>query len=470
MAQSGELSESPVSDDEETSFHHVRTIPHEQFGIEDNPDSLAENGFARKAKTSKLNWWSRLLRMSSPIKSRKPSLSGDEDEDEGLLGEDDHGVSFVAQTDKQPRGSGWRLIWRLLALSSIAWTLYSLTYSILKRLSHQSDPLSHWGEPGNASEGLSWYPTDFLRDVLPIPCHSHNDYWRTVPLFSALYAGCISIEADVWSFGTGILYVGHNTASLTANRTFQSLYINPLVEILERQNPSTEFYNDSTHGVFDTNHKQGLTLLVDVKTDGTMTWPYVLAQLEPLRRRGWLTYVENNVLHPGPITVVGTGETPFDVLTANKTYRDAFFDAPLDTMWSAPDLASDPPRPNEDSKVGKSEEGSASPIERKQLQSSGQGSAGTSPTDEYTLLNSYYASTSFAETLGTVWWGRLSAKQLRLMRGRIKGAHEKGLKVRYWDTPYWPRRLRNHIWDVLVKEGADIVNVDDLESVRKGIW
>ena len=28
--------------------------------------------------------------------------------------------------------------------------------------------------------------------------HSHNDYWRDVPLYSALANGVRSIEADVW--------------------------------------------------------------------------------------------------------------------------------------------------------------------------------------------------------------------------------------------------------------------------------
>lgn len=32
------------------------------------------------------------------------------------------------------------------------------------------DWLPHWGEPGNVGEGLKHYPTDFTRDVTPIPC------------------------------------------------------------------------------------------------------------------------------------------------------------------------------------------------------------------------------------------------------------------------------------------------------------
>ncbi|KAH8805729.1 hypothetical protein F5884DRAFT_823348 [Xylogone sp. PMI_703] len=333
--------------------------------------------------------------------------------------------------------------------------------------------LSNWGKPGSGTEGLAWYPTDFLRDVLPIPCHSHNDYWRKVPLFSALRAGCTGVEADVWLYGEE-LYVGHNTASLQRNRTFQSLYVNPLVQILERQNPQTEFYNGTDHGVFDTDSGKSLTLLVDLKTGGAETWPVILKHLEPLRERGWLTYVQDGKVHPRPITVVGTGNTPFDVLMANSTYRDAFFDAPLDEMWEPrnssgdhdwSDLADD--MPGDDA----AEEGS---IEEAAVHAKtgdeGQGKSGVLPTDEFNETNSYYASVAFSSGVGRLWKGRITPRQLKIIRGQIRGAHRRGLKVRYWDLPSWPLGLRNHVWDVLIREGVDMLNVDDLRAASKQVW
>lgn len=338
-------------------------------------------------------------------------------------------------------------------------------YTLFTKSSNNAPgPFVDWGKPGTTSEGLSWYPTNFLRDVIPIACHSHNDYWRKVPLFSALYAGCIGTEADVWDFGGQHLFVGHNNAALTANRTFLSLYIDPLVKILERQNPKTNFYNGSSHGVFDTDHEQSLTLLVDLKTDGATTWPRVLQQLESLRKRGWLSFVENGVVHKRPVTVVGTGETPFNVLTANTTYRDAFFDAPLGTFWKEP--AGQAP-----SSATESTSKDASAFLRRQSATSGQGNAGTSVTDDYNPTNSYYASASFFDLIGVPWrFGKLSDKQLYKLRGHIAGAHEKGLKVRLWDTPAWPRSLREGIWRLLVDEGVDILNVDDLERAKSGLW
>ncbi|TAQ84351.1 hypothetical protein B7494_g7329 [Chlorociboria aeruginascens] len=328
-----------------------------------------------------------------------------------------------------------------------------------------------WGKPGTGTEALAWYPTDFLRDVNPIPCHSHNDYWRRVPLFDALRAGCIGVEADVWLFDEE-LYVGHSTASLTRNRTFQSLYINPLVEILKRQNPTTDFYNDTNHGVFDTDPGKSLTLLVDLKTSGAATWPWVLKQLDPLRERGWLSYVENDEVHTRPITVVGTGNTPFDILTQNSTYRDAFFDAPLDEMWEPRHRHSDTKDvldfddPSGDERlvddVEPAEETPPTP-------DVGQGKSGVTKDDEFNPLNSYYASVSFGQAVGRMWRGKLSPRQMKIIRGQVRGAHRRGLKARYWDLPSWPLGLRNHVWDVLVREGVDMLNVDDLRGASNQV-
>lgn len=64
---------------------------------------------------------------------------------------------------------------------------------------------------------------------------AHLD-WRDVPFYTALAAGAISTEADVWLYN-GTLYVGHETSALTRNRTFESLYVRPILNVLERQNP-----------------------------------------------------------------------------------------------------------------------------------------------------------------------------------------------------------------------------------------
>jgi len=326
--------------------------------------------------------------------------------------------------------------------------------------------LPNWGKKGFAGEGLVEYPTDATRDVLPIRCHSHNDYTRRVPFFDALHWGCTGVEADVWSFGDEELYVGHSTASLTKNRTFRNLYINPIVKLLDRMNQETGFANATTNttrrGVFEADPDQTLVLLVDFKTSGPETFPLVHAQLEALREKDYLTYWDGTQLHNRPITVVGTGNTPFNLVIAETQHRDIFFDAPLDKMWEAPSGL-------DGSNALQQSQQEATVFSN---QKSSQGSMGTEDTtlDDFNSTTSYYASVSFMHAVGFVWRGRLSSKQMNIIRGQIQGAQRRGLKVRYWDTPSWPVNLRNHVWDVLIKEGADMLNVDDLKGAAIENW
>ncbi|KAJ5894068.1 hypothetical protein N7495_005759 [Penicillium taxi] len=316
----------------------------------------------------------------------------------------------------------------------------------------------HRGDQDHQSMDTTHWPTDFSREIIPVGCHSHNDYWRRVPLYSALRAGCVSVEADVWMFD-GELYVGHSTSALTSHRTLRSMYIEPLVEILKKQNPITEFQpipNQSPNGVFDMDPSQTLILLIDFKTDGAATWPTVVESLEPLRELGYLTYFNGEDIVQGPITIVGTGNTPFNLVTRNSTYRDIFFDAPLDKLVDDKDLASDQ---------------SLSTVKR--ATTLGQGMSGTPDAiiaNTFNSTNSFYASVSLKQAIGIPWPFHFSERQMDIIRNQIRVAHHHGLKVRYWGLPGWPLTLRNHVWRILVQEGVDILNVDDLVSATKGNW
>jgi hypothetical protein len=46
----------------------------------------------------------------------------------------------------------------------------------------------------------------------------------------------------------GTLYIGHEVQALTPDRTFDGLYIQPLVGILTKQNPVTPFTEATTVG------------------------------------------------------------------------------------------------------------------------------------------------------------------------------------------------------------------------------
>ncbi|KAI5851103.1 PLC-like phosphodiesterase [Morchella snyderi] len=282
------------------------------------------------------------------------------------------------------------------------------------------DVLDSWD-----SSPYSSYPTQFTRDIIPKKLHSHNDYWRKAPLFTAIANGAISVEADVWLYND-TLYVGHDTSSLTKNRTFSSLYINPLLEILTLQNPETPFVTSPTrNGVYDASVYQTLFLFVDLKTDGATTWPAVLKALHPLRARNYLTTVNDTTITPGPITIIGTGGTPLDQIRG-KSARDYFYDGPL-TELDAKNITR-----------------AVSPI----------------------------ASTALTAAVGAVNGTGLSDEQKAKVEKQVREAHEKGIWVRYWDLPSWPVSLRNGVWRDLVAVGVDLLNVDDLEAAAgmKEVW
>lgn len=292
--------------------------------------------------------------------------------------------------------------------------------------------IKHWRAENPACEIPPSRFEGFSRDIQPVPCHSHNDYLRQVPLYQALEAGCMSVEADIWLQDNEVidrdLYVGHSLKALKPTSTLKKLYIDPLVAILDHQNKGSGIRAtdeiETPSGVFDKSPNTTLVLLLDFKTDGTKTWAAVQEQLEPLRQRDMLTSWNGNTktMIQRPITVVGTGNTPFNLVLANSIYRDIFFDAPLDNL-----------------------------------------------NNTYTSENSYYASVSFQKSVGKVWF-RPSASQADKVNSQIEAASQRGLKARYWDIPNWPISRRNKIWTLLVESGIGVLNVDDVSSAGRWNW
>ncbi|GJD00072.1 hypothetical protein ColKHC_08897 [Colletotrichum higginsianum] len=293
---------------------------------------------------------------------------------------------------------------------------------------------------------------DYSRSVIPKPCHSHNDYWRPYPLFSALVAGCTGVEADIWLSDDGTdLLVGHDRGALSANKTLTTMYLDPLMKILDAENPESRWANhtpyDQPRGAFKTDPNATLVLLIDVKSDPRDTWPLLVKQLEPLRRKQFLTRYEHIQVGPGletkqsrwpaAVTVVGTGnlDRPTFYDYENRSYpdfyayHDTFIDAPLEVL----------------------------PVEN------------TFWRRMWDVDETYMTSTSFKQAIGSVRTG-FSGAQLARLRQQIKTARLSGLRTRYWDIPDWPIGYREYIWQVLVEEGVDLLNVDDLEGATRRGW
>jgi hypothetical protein len=307
---------------------------------------------------------------------------------------------------------------------------YTVLLSLVKSLSPRRDNLNRLqeliagrdGQDTPQNSGCIWAP-GFTLDIKPIACHSHNDYWRQNPLYDAIAAGCTGVEADIWQCDDE-LCVGHEEGSLRPERTLRTLYLDPISCILEQQN-AIEFWNETTpRGIFDTDPDTSLVLLIDFKTNGHDLWGFVSKELEQLRQKGWLTYYNGSAVTTGPITVVVTGDAPFDMVIANETYRDMFFDAPLNDLNDG----------------------------------------------KYTASNSYYASISMKQALGRIWFNSLSTRQTEIINDHVKGAEKFGLVSRYWDIPSWPVSFRMRLWTVLVERGIGMLNVDDIYTASWWNW
>ena len=208
---------------------------------------------------------------------------------------------------------------------------------------------------------------------------------------------------------------------MTSTRTFSSLYIEPILDVLRRENPTSQFVTSSIkNGVFDTASSQTLYLWIDVKTTGETTWPSVVKALQPLRDAGYLTtYSSSGGVKSGAVTVIGTGNTPLDQIQPLSS-RDYFYDAPIPYLGTT--------------------------------------------FSNITAAVSPIASTDFAVQFGTINGTSFNDTQIATLRSQIATAAAKGIKVRYWDTPAWPISTRNAIWKTLVEEGVGLLNADDLAA------
>jgi glycerophosphoryl diester phosphodiesterase len=281
-----------------------------------------------------------------------------------------------------------------------------------------------WKEPdANGAFKFEW-KVDFSRDIVPKNCHSHNDYWRPIPLYTALAAGCTSVEADVWLTDDNELLISHSWSSTTRQRTLRSLYLDPLANIFVHRNASVASTSDREIGIFDTEPNTSIVLLIDFKTDGSKIWPVLSSQLQAFCDKNWLTYYDGTTMHTGPLTIVGTGNTPFELVQQHSTYRFIFYDAPLQSV-SAP---------------------------------------------QYNSTNSYYASANFLAAIGRTRMGRITPGQEDTLKRQIEAAEEKGLRSRYWETPAWPIHTRDNVWAKLMELGVGMLNVDDLVSATRWNW
>ena len=233
--------------------------------------------------------------------------------------------------------------------------------------------------------------------------HAHNDYEHARPLLDALEHGFTSVEADVWLVD-GELRVAHDLVDTRAGVTLESLYLDPLDELVRQQG----------HSIYP-GWDGSLQLLIDIKSDGEST--YAAIEKELAEHPQLMTRFAKGKVTEGPVTAVISGNRPLATMQAAEK-RFGFYDG------RSADLAS------------------GMPAELMPLVS-----------DNWTKLFTWQGVGPMPET------------ERAKLHAYVEAAHSKGYRVRFWATPDQAGPARDAVWTELHNAGVDHINTDDLAAL-----
>lgn len=239
--------------------------------------------------------------------------------------------------------------------------------------------------------------------VLVIPAHAHNDYEHKQPLLGALNYKFKSIEVDVFSVGDS-LFLAHDFSQIKQGITLRKLYLDPLKEIISKNNGSV--YGEGTE----------LILLVDIKDDSLKTYKLLHKILESYN--GMFTSYNKNIKKTGSIGVIVSGNRPFEYMK-NQVVRYAGYDGRISDL----DLG-----------IASSLMPLVSDNWQRHFKWNGVGEMPSSEKDKLELI--------------------------------VQKAHKDGYILRFWATPDKPGTERDAVWNKLKKSGVDLIGSDDLKGLH----
>ena len=256
-----------------------------------------------------------------------------------------------------------------------------------------------------ASPGVVEAPSRVVLGTPQDAAHAHNDYEHDRPLFDALEHGFTSVEADVWLVD-GELLVAHDLEDVQPGVTLESLYLDPLSELVRGHGRSVYPGWDGT-----------FQLLIDIKSDSESTYAAIEKNLA--EHRSIMTRYTNGQTKAAPVIAVVSGNRPLETMQ-NLNSRFAFYDG------RSGDLESGIP-------------------------------AGLMPlvSDNWNKLFTWQGV------------GPMPAIEKAKLRDYVELAHAQGYRVRFWATPDEPSAAREAIWTELNAAGVDHINTDDLAALAE---
>ena len=236
------------------------------------------------------------------------------------------------------------------------------------------------------------------------PAHSHNDYEHTRPLFDALDNYFKSVEADIYLVGDS-LFVAHNFDQIKPGRTLRNLYLEPLKNVISKN-------NGSVYG-----NGEEIILLVDIKDDAMKTYQHldkILSNYADI-----LTSFENGVKKKRSVMVVISGNRPFEFMQS-QPIRYAGYDGRLENLDS-----------------------------------------GISPELMPMISDNWRKHFSWDGT------GRIPSDQKILLQTYAKKAAEEGYILRFWGTPNRGHEQRIAVWTELMDAGVGLIGADNLKELEE---
>ncbi|RXK39714.1 hypothetical protein M231_03069 [Tremella mesenterica] len=230
------------------------------------------------------------------------------------------------------------------------------------------------------------------------------------------------------------LLVGHELPDLDSSRTLSKIYLDSLMEILDKNNADVE---KNWVGLYPDDPTAEVILSIDMKNSGEAIWPYLVESLQPFLAKGYLTTynTSTSTWSRGPIMIVGTGNTPISAVY-HSTLRYIFYDAPLLTI--------------------------SSPITIPKT------SFGPSTSFEWNGTISPIASSKLPLRYHLALLMPKCNVVVEHMRKYAQEAQARGVKSRWWGVARIPRDVRQGMWVVQRRGGVSWMNGDDLTELA--VW
>lgn len=236
-----------------------------------------------------------------------------------------------------------------------------------------------------------------------LPAHAHNDYLHKRPLFDAVDCKFKSIEADVFAIGDS-LFVAHDFDKIKPGRTLRQMYLDPLKNIIKRN-------NGSVYG-----NGEEIIILVDFKSEGLKTYKLLHQILEGYEEI--LTFYNSEKKKKGAVQIIVSGNRPFDYMQKQKI-RYAGYDGRIAEL----DLGI--------------------------------------PASFMPLVSDNWSN-------HFTWKGKgeMPLDEKKKLTSIMEKARENGYMIRFWATPDRPGNFRKTVWGELKNAGVDLIGTDDLKGLQ----